>query len=92
MRSYQSNFVEFGNSDNNFAVEPRGFKQTIVGQAHEIDNFEREKVLYNHVVKTIEYSGTGVIVTTTDGVIIQAEYALCTFSYVSSSTNLALLT
>ncbi|KAF3903888.1 hypothetical protein ABW20_dc0108064 [Dactylellina cionopaga] len=79
VQSYVSNFEDVGNSDNNFAVDPRGFKRIVSGQAKEVRDFDK-KVKYNHTVKTIEYSGSGVKITTTEGVVIQAEYALCTFS------------
>ncbi|KAI5803977.1 amine oxidase [Peziza echinospora] len=79
INSHNETFVESGSEDNNLVIEPRGFKQIILGQAAEIAGFEG-KVLYNKTVTRIAYSGDGVTVHTADGWTVYAEFALCTFS------------
>ncbi|KAF8416888.1 amine oxidase [Tirmania nivea] len=79
INSHNETFIESGSDQNNLCVDPRGFKQIIVGQASEIDDFEG-KLHLNKVVETIEYSGQGVTAKTKDGTTFYADYALCTFS------------
>jgi polyamine oxidase len=79
INSFAYNFDGFGNSDNNFVYDKRGFRTIAQGQVDEIPDFDKH-VLYNSTVKTINWGKDGVNVTTNKGVTIQAEYALCTFS------------
>ena len=79
INSHNETFIESGSDENNLCVDPRGFKQIIVGQAAEIEGFEG-KIHLNEVVETIEYNGQGVTVMTKDGTTVHGEYALCTFS------------
>lgn len=79
INSHNETFIESGSDENNLCVDPRGFKQVIVGQAAEVHDFE-DKLHLSQVVETIEYTGQGVTVKTKDGTIFHADYALCTFS------------
>lgn len=79
INSFAYNFDGFGNADNNFVHDARGFRMLAQGQADEILHFG-EKVLYGETVVQISYGKDGVNVTTKNNVTIQAEYALCTFS------------
>jgi polyamine oxidase len=79
INSFAYNFEGFGDEDNNFVYDERGFRTIIQGQANEITNFE-DKILFNQTVTNIVYSENGVNVLTADGTLIEAEFALCTFS------------
>ncbi|KAF8446869.1 amine oxidase [Kalaharituber pfeilii] len=79
VNSHNETFIESGSDENNLVIEPRGFKQIVIGQANEIEDFEA-KVLYNKTVEQINYGKDGVTVFTRDGWKINAKYALCTFS------------
>ncbi|KAF2714577.1 FAD/NAD(P)-binding domain-containing protein [Pleomassaria siparia CBS 279.74] len=74
------NFEGFGDENNNFVYDKRGFRTIIQGQADEIPHFEHDHILYNQTVTHIFYGENGVSVLTADGTLIGAEFALCTFS------------
>jgi polyamine oxidase len=70
---------EGGFSDDNlFSTDQRGFKHLIQAEAAEF--LQLSQVLLNATVATIEYSDLGVSVALTDGRVLTAEYAICTFS------------
>ena len=70
---------EGGFSDDNlFSTDQRGFKHLIQADAAEF--LQLSQVLLNATVATIEYSDLGVSVALTDGRVLTAEYAICTFS------------
>ena len=79
VNSFVYNFDGFGDSDNNFVYDKRGFRTIAQGQANDVPEFEK-KILYNQTVETISYSKDGVNVTTADGPTVKADFALCTFS------------
>lgn len=71
---------DFGgfSEDNLFSIDPRGFKTLIQAEAKEF--LKPAQVLYNHTVKEIDYSASGVKVTMKDGNALEADYVICTFS------------
>jgi polyamine oxidase len=79
INSFTYNFEGFGDENNNFVYDKRGFRTIIQGQADEIPDFE-DKILFNQTVTNIFYGENGVNVLTADGTLIEAEFALCTFS------------
>ena len=79
INSFTYNFEGFGNESNNFVYDKRGFRTVIQGQADEIPNFN-DHILYNQTVTHVFYGSNGVNVLTADGTLIEAEFALCTFS------------
>ncbi|KZP30087.1 amine oxidase [Athelia psychrophila] len=81
--SWAENFTfdpDFGgfSEDNLFSIDPRGFKTLIQAEAKEF--LKPAQVLYNHTVKEIDYSASGVKVTMKDGNALEADYVICTFS------------
>lgn len=79
INSFAYNFDGFGNSDNNFVYDKRGFRTIVQGSADEVPDFD-DHVLYRQTVTTITYGADGVNITTSDNTTIQADFALCTFS------------
>lgn len=59
-------------------VDPRGFKALIQEEAQEF--IQPQQLRLNSTVRTISHSKSGVQVALSDGNILSAEYALCTFS------------
>lgn len=64
--------------DNDMSIDQRGFKALIQLEAEEFLTPSQLKL--NSVVKTINNTNTGVIVTLTSGETFKADYALSTFS------------
>ncbi|KAJ6506609.1 hypothetical protein C8R45DRAFT_894127 [Mycena sanguinolenta] len=64
--------------DNLLSIDQRGFKHLIQAEAETF--LKPEQVLLNATVRTIGYSGDGVIVTLANGTRISADYAISTFS------------
>ncbi|KAI9461925.1 amine oxidase [Lactarius psammicola] len=60
------------------SIDQRGFKSLIQAEAAEF--LKSSQVLLQATVATIEYSDSGVSVTLTDGTMLTAQYAICTFS------------
>lgn len=79
VEAYNESFIESGNSTNNLVIDQNGYKQVILKYGDEVPGWG-DKVLLNQVVETIEYNSEGITVTTSGGLTIHAEYALCTFS------------
>lgn len=59
-------------------VDPRGFRALIQEEASEF--IQPQQLRLNSTVRTISHSKSGVRVTLSDGRILSAGYALCTFS------------
>jgi len=60
------------------SIDQRGMK--IIVQAEGQEFLQPQQLLLNHTVATIEYDSDGVTVTITNGTVLTADYALCTFS------------
>ncbi|CCM00964.1 uncharacterized protein FIBRA_03012 [Fibroporia radiculosa] len=68
-----------GFSDTNqMSIDQRGFKYFIQAEAEEF--LQPQQLMLNSTVTNITYSSSGVNVTLTDGTLLVADYALCTFS------------
>ncbi|KAF7357089.1 Amine oxidase [Mycena sanguinolenta] len=81
--SWANNFTfdvdQGGFSDDNLlSIDQRGFKHLIQAEAETF--LKPEQVLLNATVRTIGYSGDGVIITLANGTRISADYAISTFS------------
>lgn len=76
--SYDGNFGP--NSDgNNFVVDQRGFKYIFLQEAKQFLKPNDPRLHMSTTVKNIKYSNSGVVITTTNGEKIEAEYAISTF-------------
>ena len=64
--------------NNSMSIDQRGMK--IIVQAEGQEFIQPQQLLLNHTVATIEYDSDGVTVTITNGTVLTADYALCTFS------------
>ena len=60
------------------SIDQRGLKVIVQAEAQEF--LQPQQLLLNHTVAMIEYDSDGVIVTTTNGTVLTADYVLCTFS------------
>ncbi|CEP15544.1 hypothetical protein [Parasitella parasitica] len=69
-----------GSDGDKFVVDPRGFKYVFQEEAKKVFKPNDERLLLNTVVTKIEYSDAGVTVYTKNGDIINAEFAISTFS------------
>ncbi|CAK5274029.1 unnamed protein product [Mycena citricolor] len=65
-------------ADNELAIDQRGFKHLIQGEAQSF--LKPEQVRLNTTVRAVTYSKDGVAVTLANGTRITAEYAISTFS------------
>ncbi|KAF8515278.1 hypothetical protein JB92DRAFT_2788994 [Gautieria morchelliformis] len=75
-----NNFTFLGfSSANNLVIDQRGFKTIALTEAATFLNASDSRLLLNHTVASIQYSSSGVTIETSQGV-IQADYAICTFS------------
>lgn len=68
----------------NLVVDQAGFKSIIQSEANTFLNNSDSRLLLNHTVTNIRYNSEGVIISTSEGDVIEADYAICTFSYASS--------
>lgn len=75
--TYDTDVGGFG-GENRMSIDQRGFKHFIQAEAAEF--LQPNQVLLNSTVQTIAYSSNGVSVTLTTGEVLEADYALCTFS------------
>ena len=66
-------------SANNLVVDQRGFKTIALTEAAAFLNASDSRLLLNQTVTTISYSSSGITIETTEG-LIEADYAICTFS------------
>ncbi|KAF2644543.1 polyamine oxidase-like protein [Massarina eburnea CBS 473.64] len=76
---YNLTFYQFSD-ENNFVVDQRGFNYWLKGVTSTFLKPNDTRLLLNTIVTNVEYSSTGVKVTTEDGGCIEADYAICTFS------------
>ena len=65
------------------SIDPRGFKTVVQSEAETFMN--AEQLLLNATVHEVQYSANGVRVTLDHGRVLTADYAICTFRYVTSS-------
>lgn len=65
---------------NDFVIDPRGFKILAQNEANRFLKPNDPRLLLNHPVTKIAYTDNGVTVYTANGTVIQADYAICTFS------------
>ncbi|KAF8578956.1 putative flavin-containing polyamine oxidase [Ramaria rubella] len=72
-------FVGFS-AENNLVVDQRGFKIIALTEAATFLNATDSRLMLNHTVTTIKYSSIGVTIETKQGVTIEADYAITTFS------------
>src|SRR6266536_6033970 len=77
--NYNTTFYQYSD-ENNFVFDSRGFNAFIKGEASTFLTPNDPRLLLNTIVKEIDYSDNGVMVTNKDGSCIQAEYTICTFS------------
>lgn len=63
-----------------FSIDQRGFSTWLLAQAAKFLQPNDTRLLFNTIVKGIEYSDKGVKVTNDDGSCVEADYAICTFS------------
>ncbi|GJJ15506.1 hypothetical protein Clacol_009784 [Clathrus columnatus] len=76
-----NNFTFNGfSSENNLVVDQRGFKVIAQATAAKFLKASDPRLLLNHTVTQIVYSSNGVTIHTQQGVTINADYAICTFS------------
>lgn len=75
--TYNTDVGGFGD-DNQMALDPRGFKYILDGEAAEF--LQPSQLRTNSTVKTIKHSDSGVSVVLESGEVLHADYALCTFS------------
>ncbi|KAI9430828.1 amine oxidase [Lactarius indigo] len=64
--------------DNLLSIDQRGIKHLIQAEAEEF--LKQSQVRLQATVATIEYSDSEVLVTLTDGTMLTAQFAICTFS------------
>ncbi|KAG9311033.1 amine oxidase [Chiua virens] len=64
--------------ENQMCVDQRGF--VYIAQAEAAEFLQPQQQIYNQTVDLIEYGTDGVAVHTTSGLILTADYMLCTFS------------
>ncbi|KAI0803479.1 putative flavin-containing polyamine oxidase [Xylaria sp. FL0064] len=72
-------FLQFSD-ENNFVIDQRGHRAWIQGEASTFLSPQDKRLRLNTIVKSLEYSADGVVVTADDGSCVQADYAVCTFS------------
>ncbi|KAI3338005.1 flavin-containing amine oxidoreductase-domain containing protein [Ustulina deusta] len=72
-------FVQFSD-ENNFVIDQRGHSAWIEGEASTFLSPNDKRLRLNTTVEGVAYGPDGVIVTTSDGSCVQADYAVCTFS------------
>ncbi|KAH8716750.1 polyamine oxidase-like protein [Phaeosphaeriaceae sp. PMI808] len=75
------NLTYYGFSEeSNFSIDKRGFKAWLKFQAAKFLKPNDPRLLLNTIVSGIEYSDSGVTITTKNGTCIQADYAINTVS------------
>ncbi|KIJ54504.1 hypothetical protein M422DRAFT_73503 [Sphaerobolus stellatus SS14] len=76
-----NNFTFNGfSAQNNLVVDQRGFKIIALNEAATFLNKTDARVHLSQFVTDISYSASGVTIKTKQGLTVQAEYAICTFS------------
>jgi len=91
-RVQNTTFYQYS-ADNNYVYDQRGFNTFIKGLAFTYLKKNDSRLLLNTVVTNITYTQDGVTIDNKDGSCIDADYAICTFSYVSpESVDLSQLT
>lgn len=76
---YNLTFYQYS-EENNLSVDQRGFDAWLKVQAAKFLEANDPRLLFNTVVTDIEYSDTGVTITTANGTCIKADYAINTVS------------
>ncbi|KAG2229309.1 hypothetical protein BDF21DRAFT_466980 [Thamnidium elegans] len=65
---------------NEFVVDSRGFNHILKEESKTFLNFKDSRLMLNTLVTKVSYNDHNVTVYTSNGDIIEAEYAICTFS------------
>jgi len=74
---------------NEFSIDQRGYKTLIQSEAATFLTQDEGRVRLNSTVETIAHSPNhGVQVTLTDGQTLRADYAICTFRYVTENRGM----
>ncbi|CAF4189976.1 unnamed protein product [Rotaria sp. Silwood2] len=64
--------------DNHFVIDERGYGTLVREEAKAFTN--KKKVLYNSTITKVKYSNHSISITLQNGMVIEADYAICTFS------------
>jgi len=75
--TYDTDMGGFSDS-NQMCIDQRGFKVIVQAEAEEF--LQPQQLLLNFTVASVEYDTDGVTVTSPNGAVLTADYALCTFS------------
>ncbi|HEV7737100.1 MAG TPA: FAD-dependent oxidoreductase [Chlamydiales bacterium] len=66
--------------ENDLVIDQRGFKTIALTEASSFLNQSDSRVHLGQVVTDITYSPHGIQIETNQGLIVKADYAICTFS------------